>query len=94
MAGEEGWYVDPYGVHQARWISAGTPTALVRDGGVESQDPPPSAPFEGELQELEETESPDGEDLLRADSAEAQTFDPEASEEAVWDTFGESSGGD
>ena len=26
----EGWYVDPYGLHGARWFSDGTPTALVR----------------------------------------------------------------
>jgi len=91
MAGEEGWYVDPYGVHEARWISAGTPTSLVRDRGVEAQDPPPPVPFQGQLQELEESEAPDGEDLLRADSPEP---DPDASEEAVWDTFGESGGGD
>jgi hypothetical protein len=27
----EGWYRDPYGIHQDRWFSAGTPTSLVRD---------------------------------------------------------------
>ena len=33
---EEGWYVDPFGRHEALWISDGTPTALVRDDdGVE-----------------------------------------------------------
>ena len=31
----EGWYTDPYGRHEARWMSAGTPTRLVRDGEVE-----------------------------------------------------------
>ncbi len=49
MAGEDGtpakppqgWFVDPFGVHEARWFSQGRPTALVRDGGVESQDPAP-----------------------------------------------------
>jgi hypothetical protein len=38
---EEGWYVDPFGHHEARWISDGSPTALVRDGQIESKDPPP-----------------------------------------------------
>jgi hypothetical protein len=38
----EGWYKDPYLVHQDRWFSDGTPTALVRDAGVEGEDPPPS----------------------------------------------------
>jgi hypothetical protein len=32
--------------------------------------------------------------LLRADSADSKSFDPDESEEAVWDTFGASSGGD
>ena len=37
----EGWYTDPYGRHEARWMSDGTPTELVRDLGVESYDAPP-----------------------------------------------------
>ena len=36
---EEGWYSDPFLLHEDRWFSAGTPTALVRDEGVASQDP-------------------------------------------------------
>lgn len=35
----EGWYADGCGRHEARWYSYGEPTALVRDGGVESHDP-------------------------------------------------------
>jgi hypothetical protein len=75
---EEGWYVDPFGRHQARWISDGTPTALVRDGSVESQDPPPSTPVEGELQRMTEQDSVDGDDLKRADQAQSEEFDPAA----------------
>ena len=46
----EGWYRDPYEVHQDRWFSAGVATKLVRDGGGESYDPPPDRPLpEGEL---------------------------------------------
>jgi hypothetical protein len=41
----EGWYTDPYARHEARWMSAGTPTALVRDGKVEGHDPAPDEPF-------------------------------------------------
>ena len=37
----EGWCTDPFGRHEARWLSQGTPTKLVRDGGVESYDDPP-----------------------------------------------------
>jgi len=42
---EEGWYVDPYRLHDARWFSDGTPTALVRDKGATSHDPPPNTPY-------------------------------------------------
>ena len=41
----QNWCVDPYGLHEARWFSQGNPTALVRDHGVESQDPPPESSF-------------------------------------------------
>jgi len=39
--GLEGWYDDPLGRHEHRWLSNGQPTALVRDSGVEGHDPPP-----------------------------------------------------
>ena len=55
----QGWYGDPFHRHEARWFSVGNPTALVRDEGVESKDPPPNggcfsyvepiAEIEGEL---------------------------------------------
>jgi hypothetical protein len=38
----QGWHSDPFGVHEARYFSAGQPTKLVRDGGTESYDEPPS----------------------------------------------------
>ncbi len=38
----QGWYADPFRVHDARYFSAGRPTKLVRDGDVESYDEPPS----------------------------------------------------
>ena len=41
----EGWCTDPYGVHEARWLSNGAATPLVRDGDVEGHDPPPDEPF-------------------------------------------------
>jgi hypothetical protein len=37
----EGWYRDPFGTHENRWFSDGEPTALVRDGRNEGNDPPP-----------------------------------------------------
>ena len=45
----EGWYQDPFGVHEHRWMSQGKPTKLVRDGGTESYDPPPDQPLPGVL---------------------------------------------
>jgi len=38
-----GWHEDPFGIHEERWVSvAGAATKLVRDGGRESYDQPPS----------------------------------------------------
>jgi hypothetical protein len=38
---EEGWFTDPFGLHEARWMSDGKPTKLVRDGDEESYEDPP-----------------------------------------------------
>jgi hypothetical protein len=38
----QGWRVDPWLRHEARYFSDGQPTGLVRDGEHESTDPPPS----------------------------------------------------
>jgi hypothetical protein len=75
---EEGWYKDPYGRHESRWISDGTPTALVRDAGVESQDPPPDEPIPVGMERVEAATSVDASDLKRADDAQSQDFDPNA----------------
>jgi len=75
---EEGWYKDPYGRHEARWISDGTPSALVRDGEVESQDPPPDEPITVPMERAAEPARVDGSDLKRADEAESHGFDPAA----------------
>jgi hypothetical protein len=45
----EGWYRDPFAIHEDRWMSQGRPTKLVRDGGVEAYDPPPDLPLPTEL---------------------------------------------
>ena len=63
----EGWYKDPFGLHEDRWMSDGHPTKLVRDGGAESYDAPPSEEFTGELEPDDGPEHVDGEDLVRAD---------------------------
>jgi hypothetical protein len=89
----EGWYVDPFGVHEARWISEGTPTSLVRDGTLESKDLPPDATFKGPFEALAEPVAADGADLRRADDREAAPEDSVAGA-TVWDAFVETSGGD
>jgi hypothetical protein len=45
----QGWYRDPYLVHEDRYFSAGEPTKLVRDGGIEDYDPPPDGPPKAQL---------------------------------------------
>jgi hypothetical protein len=37
----QGWYADPFRLHEARYFSAGRPTKLVRDGTAECFDEPP-----------------------------------------------------
>jgi len=70
-AAAEGWYRDPYGIHQDRWFSAGSPTALVRDEGVEGHDDPPGYPPPGPPAEIQETDEFPADDFRRADEAEA-----------------------
>jgi hypothetical protein len=63
-----GWYRDPYGVHEHRYFSQGFPTKLVRDGGVESYDPPPGRRLPARLDPvpLSGPDARDGKDLRRA----------------------------
>lgn len=84
----QGWYSDPYGSHKARWFSDGRPTALVRDDGVESNDPPPEIPFVGTLEPVVETE---GELLHTRGRWSPAHLDPTAN--AIWEIF-VSTGGD
>jgi hypothetical protein len=67
----EGWYTDPYAHHEARWLSAGKPTKLVRDGGVESYDEPPDEEPTQSPERIEpDPSASDADDLRRADDAE------------------------
>jgi hypothetical protein len=67
--GAEGWFVDPFGSHEHRWFSDGSPTRLVRDGGVEGYDRPPARPFPLPLVPAPERDA-GAETLKRADDAE------------------------
>ena len=69
----EGWYTDPYARHEARWMSQGTPTALVRDGDVEGDDPVAHDAFSVIPVRVGDDASPNGgSDLRRADDAERE----------------------
>ena len=83
----EGWYVDPFGVHQQRWFSAGKPTGLVRDDGIEAEDPPPAGGFRGipERATSAAASGSNGDDLLRAGDDRGDTYDPEKAFVAVLD---------
>jgi hypothetical protein len=76
----EGWYSDPFGTHEARWLSNGEATKLVRDGTITSYDEPPDGPFIREPEPIEHPDSAGGRDLLRADDAERNDASLEHSE--------------
>ena len=81
---EEGWYLDPFGLHEDRWISEGTATDLVRDHGVESYDAPPKTAMQRPLTHVAETDAHDGEELLRVDHLVASPDYKRAANDA-WD---------
>jgi hypothetical protein len=64
----EGWYKDPFRLHEARWFSDGLPTPLVKDGSEESNDPPPETAITEELERAYQGHAAaNGEDMRRAD---------------------------
>jgi len=84
----EGWYTDPYARHEARWMSEGTPTPLVRDGEVEGHDPAPEGPFTVTPVRLGVKEDGDPSDLCRADDAIRRTSAEDPADKA-WDAAGQ-----
>ncbi|HMF82391.1 MAG TPA: hypothetical protein VKI01_03890 [Acidimicrobiia bacterium] len=84
----EGWYHDPFRLHEARWFSDGNPTALVRDGRVESRDDPPSSDYEAPLEPIDDGDESSPDDLRRADDGQSDL----PPEERVWEVgLGETS---
>jgi hypothetical protein len=77
----EGWYTDPFGRHQARWMSDGVPTVLVRDSGVESHDDPSDEPWSQEPEVIAPPGGPDS--MHRADEAQDEYFDPQRARDAA-----------
>ncbi len=70
----EGWCTDPYQRHEARWMSQGKPSELVRDGTAEGRDPVLAEPFKVEPTPITASGSSYGGDLARTD--DAQLSDP------------------
>ena len=86
----QGWYRDPFELHQDRYFSAGEPTKLVRDGDRESYDPSPNRPVpEGDLIAAEPVggDTQDGSDQRRADDASSEPYDPAKATRAALDVF-------
>jgi hypothetical protein len=89
----QGWYRDPYLLHEDRYFSDGVPTKLVRDGGVEQYDPPPAEPPQTELVEVRPTQPTNGSDLRRSDDPSAgAVYDPKAAIWAAIDTIAKPAG--
>ena len=86
---EEGWYSDPYRIHEQRWFSDGTPTNLVRDQRRTSHDDPPQTPYVEEPRPIESAQSVAADDLRRSDDQEPSALDPV---DAAWTIFTRSSG--
>jgi hypothetical protein len=90
----EGWYTDPFERHEARWMSQGTPTSLVRDGTVEGSDPVANGPIKVTPVRIEGHPDEDGSDLLRADEAEREgSYDPQKAGRSAWDVLDRSLNG-
>ena len=66
----EGWYEDPWKIHERRWFSDGKATDLVGDGGRDGKDDPPGTSWDGPLVEWPTIDRGDAGDLRRADEAE------------------------
>jgi hypothetical protein len=84
----EGWYTDPFGLHQARWMSAGVPTKLVRDGDEESYDDPPDAVPTVTPTRIEADPVGDSSDLRRADDPDGGVSLHQRMEEAGEESWG------
>jgi hypothetical protein len=84
----EGWFTDPYARHEARWLSLGQPTKVVRDGDVESYDDPPEGPAVRELTPIEPTHHADASSLERADDEEREgPYDPKRANQRAADVI-------
>lgn len=88
---DEGWFTDPWSRHEARWISLGKATDLVRYGDVENHDPPPNTPptVTPVVIPPEAPGQVGAADLKRADDAEREVIDPDELRERLVDAVEE-----
>ena len=87
----EGWYTDPFARHEARWMSQGTPTSLVRDGTVEGSDPVASGPIVDPPVRVVGHPLQDGTDLMRAEDAVREApYDHDVATRGAFDAFDQS----
>jgi hypothetical protein len=77
----EGWFTDPFGLHQARWMSQGTATRLVRDDAAESYDEPPDEHWSHDPEPILGIGRSDS--LRRADDAQLEDFDSQRAIDAA-----------
>jgi hypothetical protein len=86
----QGWFVDPFGAHEQRWFSQGRPTALVRDGRADTQDPPPDGPVPQPLVRAALAPAPGrpSDDQLRADGTDAAEPEDQFGDPALPGTVG------
>lgn len=85
---EEGWFTDPFGRHEARWLSNGLPTRLVRDGGAEAYDEPPHELPTHVPERIDGAWAGASDGRQRADDAEAgQAYDRHAARQAAFDSL-------
>jgi hypothetical protein len=91
----EGWYTDPYGRHEARWMSQGEPTHLVEDGGIEGDDSVATGePFTCVPVRIDPDGPGDGTDRLRADDAQTEgPYDASEASRAASDVYDQTQGG-
>lgn len=88
----EGWFTDPYAIHEERWLSCGRATKLVRDGGVESYDEAPSGAPSVVPERIEaRPTATNGRDLVRSDdAARSDAYDSRSQAMEALDSFAQS----
>ena len=86
-AAAEGWYQDPYAIHEDRWMSQGRPTKLVRDAGIESYESPPDLPLPDVLVPATSAASGDSDPRRSGDASQEDPYSAKRARRAVLDAL-------